>query len=494
MAAARGLLAAAEPPLPRTRSQKRKADALLTLPPLPPLPDKQPRGPVDREAPRAGGSAKGAGFATPATVFEGPSAIKSISSSLSSRAAAAAGKRPEGKEIDKARPAAAWNTPQWTGASHRSGLTSVSAASSYGHLGSLAASTDDVVCCEEELSTGEEDDDNVGPDLGPTSVVSTGGSCVTYSSGIRSRAGSSAELPALDLPVATRCSQEKLVDSLKWPASPTTASSQAFGVYEEDIHAALRAQEEKRGAVHGYLAATQHNLTAEHRRLMVKWLLEFSQEFKLEAETLFMGVALLDRYLHEGPKIRRSMLQLLGIASIIVAAKFQETQITRIVRDSCELGEHTFSIQQVIDMEASVLEVLRFDILTTTSLTFLWQYLRVLDCSAEIEQRSRTLLCLSLSDYDVLQHRPSMVAASAILVAGYLCNEKPWNTAMKECSDYKAEHLRACAERLHALHLEMNSRGVLDHSYHNTRSVVRKCEETARQVNKKLPNSLFYQT
>lgn len=59
------------------------------------------------------------------------------------------------------------------------------------------------------------------------------------------------------------------------------------------------------------------------RGILVDWLVEVAQEYKLVSETLYLTVDYLDRYLSVVP-LQRSQLQLLGVACMLLASKFEE--------------------------------------------------------------------------------------------------------------------------------------------------------------------------
>eukprot|EP00850_Spirogloea_muscicola_P012646 SM000082S22888 [mRNA] locus=s82:565452:567270:- [translate_table: standard] len=231
------------------------------------------------------------------------------------------------------------------------------------------------------------------------------------------------------------------------PLERAQTASQSCEVQSFDL---LKHREEKRGLSWPYLGH-QANLTAGHRKELVDWLIEFAGEFKLESDSLFLGVALVDRYLHRGPQLRRSSLQLLGVASMLVAVKFQETQPPKMLRESCELGDHSFSIQQIISMEAALLQVLQFELAFPTSITFLWQYSKDANLEDGVQRLAEFIALLSLLEYDVLQYHASVVAASAISLARIMIGREPWTTGLERCTAYAAFDLEACLKRLHTM-------------------------------------------
>ena len=58
------------------------------------------------------------------------------------------------------------------------------------------------------------------------------------------------------------------------------------------------------------------------RGVLLDWLTEVHLQFKLLQETLYMTVAIIDRFLQaEGLTIRRNKLQLVGVSAMLIASK-----------------------------------------------------------------------------------------------------------------------------------------------------------------------------
>lgn len=59
------------------------------------------------------------------------------------------------------------------------------------------------------------------------------------------------------------------------------------------------------------------------RAVLVDWIINVHMKFKLLPETLFITVNLIDRFLSKY-SIERSQVQLLGVASLLIATKYEE--------------------------------------------------------------------------------------------------------------------------------------------------------------------------
>jgi cyclin A len=64
---------------------------------------------------------------------------------------------------------------------------------------------------------------------------------------------------------------------------------------------------------------TEGAITRAKRGMLVDWLVEVAEDFKLPADTLHLAVSYVDRFLSVGVIIL-SKLQLLGVAALLVAA------------------------------------------------------------------------------------------------------------------------------------------------------------------------------
>ncbi len=67
----------------------------------------------------------------------------------------------------------------------------------------------------------------------------------------------------------------------------------------------------------------QPEITDKMRTILIDWLIEVHHKFKLQEETLFIMVNLIDRYL-ELALVKKRNLQLVGVTALMIAAKYEE--------------------------------------------------------------------------------------------------------------------------------------------------------------------------
>ncbi|KAJ8407761.1 hypothetical protein AAFF_G00268050 [Aldrovandia affinis] len=91
--------------------------------------------------------------------------------------------------------------------------------------------------------------------------------------------------------------------------------------YVKDIYSYLRHVEGTQAVRPQYLEGRE--VTANMRALLIDWLVQVQKRFQLLQETLFMTVAILDRFLQDNP-VPKNMLQLVGVTAMLIASKYEE--------------------------------------------------------------------------------------------------------------------------------------------------------------------------
>ena len=75
------------------------------------------------------------------------------------------------------------------------------------------------------------------------------------------------------------------------------------------------------------------------------WLVEVHLKFKMVPETLYLTVNLVDRYL-ELKLVRRSKLQLVGVAALSLASKYEEIYPPEL-RDLVYITDRAYNKQEI---------------------------------------------------------------------------------------------------------------------------------------------------
>lgn len=233
--------------------------------------------------------------------------------------------------------------------------------------------------------------------------------------------------------------------------------------YMNDIFSVTQKIEGLHGATPGYMERQVH-VNSKMRGILVDWLVSVQQKYKLKAETLFLAVSVLDRYLEQKATARRH-LQLAGVTSLLIAAKFEEMYPPQ-VADLVHVTDKAYSRADILQMEVSILTALDFKICSPTSMLFLERYQSVNGCNEAHKYLAQYLVELSLPDYNMLKYGASCRAASAVFLSNKLLRHQPaWKAAAVKVSHYNEAMLKDCAKEMCAL---------LEYAETNTLQAVRK--------------------
>ncbi|KAH8273856.1 hypothetical protein KR044_002204, partial [Drosophila immigrans] len=121
----------------------------------------------------------------------------------------------------------------------------------------------------------------------------------------------------------------------------------------------------------------QHpGLQPRMRAILLDWLIEVCEVYKLHRETFYLAVDYLDRYLHGERQVQKTHLQLIGITCLFVAAKVEEIYPPKI----CEFAYVTDGActeRDILQHEKILLQALGWDICPLTVTGWLGVYMQL---------------------------------------------------------------------------------------------------------------------
>ncbi|XP_058111903.1 cyclin-A2-1-like [Magnolia sinica] len=237
---------------------------------------------------------------------------------------------------------------------------------------------------------------------------------------------------------------------------------QMCSLYASDIYANLRAVELIRRPCSNFMEKLQRDITQSMRGILIDWLVEVAEEYKLVPDTLYLTVYIIDRFLSHN-YIERQRLQLLGITCMLIASKYEEICAPR-VEEFCFITDNTYTRGEVVKMESKVLNYLGFQLSTPTIKTFLRRFIRVAQAAYKVPMLALELLAnyvaeLTLVECEFLKFIPSLIAASAVFLARWTLDQSnhPWNLTLEHYTSYKASDLKDTV--LAMQELQMNTKG-----------------------------------
>ncbi|XP_053313909.1 G2/mitotic-specific cyclin-B1-like [Spea bombifrons] len=214
--------------------------------------------------------------------------------------------------------------------------------------------------------------------------------------------------------------------------------------YVKDIYCYLRSLEEEQAIKLHYLEG--QTINGNMRAILIDWLVQVHMRFKLLQETLFMTVAILDRFLQVNP-VPKKLLQLVGVTAMFVACKYEEIYCPTI-GDFAFVTDHTYTTAQIRDMEMQILSTLKFDIGRPLPLHFLRRASKIGEVDAIHHTLAKYLMELAMLDYDMAHIPPSQVAAGAFCLSMKVLNTGEWTPTLEHYMAYTESSLLPVMQHL----------------------------------------------
>ncbi|XP_071439197.1 G2/mitotic-specific cyclin-B2 [Hetaerina americana] len=224
--------------------------------------------------------------------------------------------------------------------------------------------------------------------------------------------------------------------------------------YANDIYAYLRDLERKYAVRPAYL--TGQSINGSMRTMLLNWIVEVHDEFKMIQESLHLTVGILDRFLQDYRKIDRTKLQLVGATCLFIAGKYEEL----FGPDVCDLVYTTQGActkDEIFEMECIILSTLDFSLGKPLPLHFLRRYTKAAKAEAIHHNMAKYLVELGLLDYSLCHHPPSLMAAASLYLSLWLfsgeksLSEKLWTDTLVHYSTYRFSEITHLVKNLAAL-------------------------------------------
>jgi len=237
--------------------------------------------------------------------------------------------------------------------------------------------------------------------------------------------------------------------------------------YVNEIYAYLRQLETIQDVREDYLnKSTGTTILPKMRTVLVDWLIQVHSQFNLLQETLYLTVAILDRFLQDSAcKIERKQLQLVGVAAMFIASKYEEMYAPEI-GDFVYITDRAYTEPQIREMEMKILSTLSFDLGRPLPLHFLRRNSKAGNVDALTHTLAKYAMELTLVDYKMAHIKPSVIAAAALALSlkvledrNRMEEEKPkamsemWNSTLVHYTTYTFDMISDTVEKLAGLML-----------------------------------------
>ncbi|KAJ7278914.1 g2/mitotic-specific cyclin cdc13 [Mycena rebaudengoi] len=190
----------------------------------------------------------------------------------------------------------------------------------------------------------------------------------------------------------------------------------------------------------------QPKLSWEMRALLNEWLIQVHTRFRLTAETLFLCANLIDRFLSTRT-ISTSKLQLVGLACLFVAAKYEET-IAPAAENYIVVSDSTYTVADLLQAEQHILRALEWNLSYPSPVNYLRRISKVDDYDPQARTLAKYLAEISLVEWRLVAAPPSLVAAAAMWLAKLALGEEVWTPNLAHYSTYAESALVPVANHM----------------------------------------------
>lgn len=212
---------------------------------------------------------------------------------------------------------------------------------------------------------------------------------------------------------------------------------QLCSAYVKDIYQYLRQLEVLQSISPRFLDG--QDINGRMRAILVDWLVQVHAKFRLLQETLYMCVAVMDRFLQVQP-VSRKKLQLVGITALLVASKYEE-MFSPNIEDFVYITDNAYTGSQIREMETMILKELKFELGRPLPLHFLRRASKAGEVDVEQHTLAKYLMELTLIDYDMAHFHPSKVAAAASCLSQKVLGQRKWDLKQEHYTGYREEEV-----------------------------------------------------
>lgn len=219
---------------------------------------------------------------------------------------------------------------------------------------------------------------------------------------------------------------------------------QLVSEYVGDIYQYMRELERTFAIKHKYLDGRDVN--GRMRGILIDWLVQVHLRFHLLQETLYLTIAIIDRFL-QVQDVNRNKLQLVGVTSMLIASKYEEMYAPEI-GDFEYITDNAYSKADIRKMECLILKALDFSLGRPLPLHFLRRNSKAGEVDATKHTLAKYLMELTIVDYEMVHYHPSEIAASALCLSMKVLDETTWDDTLQFYSKYSEDHLLPIMKRM----------------------------------------------
>jgi hypothetical protein len=193
--------------------------------------------------------------------------------------------------------------------------------------------------------------------------------------------------------------------------------------------------------------SSQDDINEKMRAILIDWLVDVNVKFKLVPECLYMTVNLIDRFLTI-KQVTRQKLQLVGVASLLIACKYEEIYPPAL-KEFVSICDHAYTTNQILEQEADILITLDFKLTHTSALRFLDRYVLIANLDLKAQMFAKYLIETTLLESSMLKYKNSLLAAGAVFLVNKIFKKHGWTNVLGHHTEFTEAEVKPCAKDLY---------------------------------------------
>lgn len=237
----------------------------------------------------------------------------------------------------------------------------------------------------------------------------------------------------------------------------------------------------------------QYDINENMRSILIDWLIEVNQKYKMRLETLYLTVHIIDQYLSKRI-IDRKKLQLVGITALFIAGKYEEIYPPNL-KHYVIITDNAYQKDDVINMEKSILKTLQYDFAIPSSLRYFELIQHFIPFNNNEIMLSQFILELSLLDYNMIQYSHGLVAVSVLcLVRKLISIQSMTYDDIIQMFNFERKTINKCMQQLYTLYtIETQKDCYRNANNKNSQSHSNNNKIELKAIKEKYCNKLFFE-
>ncbi|KAJ4786528.1 Cyclin family protein [Rhynchospora pubera] len=193
--------------------------------------------------------------------------------------------------------------------------------------------------------------------------------------------------------------------------------------------------------------SSQSSITPKVRASLVNLIVELHQMLQFCPETLYLTVAIFDRFLSQ-ETVARVEGKLVGMCAMLIASKYEEVH-KPLLEELADIWMLRYVTGDVVRMEKRILHRLEWSLNLPTTYMFLSRWINIEQPDEETECMIYFFSELALTQHYLIRVCPSRVAASCVYAARCTLKKYPlWTKTLQQCTRYLEPQLLECTQIL----------------------------------------------